>query len=642
LQRFRLQTPLNGVSLPRPGKAPVYRVEVAVERAWAGQAMTTASQRPGMGAVPYPGGVTFRVWAPFASGVAVAGSFNGWDAAAAPLAAETDGYWSLDVAGAALGDQYKFVITNAASGQAQWKNDPYARSMTNSVGNSIVADTSFAWQCQGYSTPPWNQTVIYELHVGSLQFDPANPAGRGDFDTVISKLDYLQDLGVNAIQVMPSDEFAGASSWGYNPADIFAIEDSYGGPNGFSRLVDAAHLHGMAVIYDVVYNHLGPSDLDLWRFDGWCQGGGGGIYFYNDWRSRTPWGNTRPDYGRSEVRQYIRDNALYWLEQHQCDGLRWDATGWIRNVWGSGDAGADLADGWGLMRQINGEIGARQPWKLSIAEDMQDNAWITRSLDAGGAGFGSQWGAGFLHGVRATIIPSDDGGRDMDRLAGVIAQQFNADAFQRVIYTESHDEVAASAGQARVPELIWPGQADSYDAQKRSTLGAGLVFTAPGVPMIFMGQEFLSWSAWSDGVALDWSMADRFAGIRALYRDLIRLRRNWYDTTRGLGGHNVNVHHVNQADKVIAFHRWDQGGPRDDVVVLANFANRAYDAYAVGLPRAGLWRVRLNSDWTGYSPVFTGQSSLDQAASASGADAMPCSASFGLGPYSTIILSQDG
>jgi glycosidase len=129
-----------------------------------------------------------------------------------------------------------------------------------------------------------------------------------------------------------------------------AIEESYGGPNGFRRLVDAAHARGLAVIFDVVYNHLGPDDLDLWQFDGWSLTGRqdeGGIYFYNDWRGETPWGKTRPDYGRGEVRQYLRDNALRWLEERQCDGLRWDATGWIRNVWGSNNnPGTDIADGW--------------------------------------------------------------------------------------------------------------------------------------------------------------------------------------------------------------------------------------------------------------------------------------------------------
>ncbi|HXJ01894.1 MAG TPA: alpha-amylase family glycosyl hydrolase, partial [Micropepsaceae bacterium] len=547
-----------------------------------------------------------------------------------------------DVEGAAIGDQYKFIIVNPAVAAPLWKNDPYARSMTTSVGNSIVAATDFVWQCRDYSTPPWNELVIYELHVGSFEFDPGSQNGRGNFDTVIGRLDYLQDLGINAIQLMPSDEFAGDVSWGYNPAQIFAIEDSYGGPDGIRRLIDAAHGRGIAIIYDVVYNHLGPSDLDLWQFDGWNDDGHGGIYFYNDWRRQTPWGDTRPDYGRGEVRQYIRDNALYWLQEHQCDGLRWDATGWIRNVWGNNsDPASDLSDGWGLMRWINAEIQTRQPWKISIAEDMQDNDWITRDLDSGGAGFGAQWGASFMHGVRDAVVTMDDSARDMSALRNEIMQRFNANAFARVLYTESHDEVAASAGQARVPELIWPGNAGSSYSQKRSTLGASIVFTTPGIPMIFMGQEFLESGAWSDAVSLDWSKLERFAGIHTLYRDLIRLRRNWYDTTRGLKGQNVDVHHVNQADKVLAFHRWDQGGPRDDVIILANFADRFYSGYRIGLPRGGLWRVRFNGDWEGYGSGFTNAASFDAWTSQPGADGMAFAGEIGIGPYSAVILSQD-
>ena len=201
---------------------------------------------------------------------------------------------------------------------------------------------------------------------------------------------------------------------------------------------------------------------------------------------------------------------------------------------------------------------------------------------------------------------------------------------------------AARSGGKRVPELVWPGNADSFFSQKRSTLGAALVFTAPGIPMIFMGQEFLEWGAWSDASELDWSKADRFPGILNLYRDLIHLRRNWFDTTRGLRGHNINVHHVNDADKLVAFHRWDQGGARDDVVVIANFSNRAYDSYRIGLPRGGRWRVRFNSDWQGYSSAFTGLASYDSEATAGGnSDNMPFSGNFGIGPYTALIVSQD-
>ncbi len=106
----------------------------------------------------------------------------------------------------------------------------------------------------------------------------------------------------------------------------------------------AAHAHGIAVLVDVVYNHFGPGDLDLWQFDGWSENGMGGIYFYNDWRAKTPWGDSRPDYGRGEVRQYLRDNALMWLEEYRVDGLRWDSTLYIRNVEGNNNNPAnDLA-----------------------------------------------------------------------------------------------------------------------------------------------------------------------------------------------------------------------------------------------------------------------------------------------------------
>jgi 1,4-alpha-glucan branching enzyme len=192
-----------------------------------------------------------------------------------------------------------------------------------------------------------------------------------------------------------------------------------------------------------------------------------------------------------------------------------------------------------------------------------------------------------------------------------------------------------------LPEQIWPGNADSFASQKRSTLVAALVFTVPGIPMIFMGQEFLEWGAWTDSQQLDWTKVDRFSGIVDLYRDLIHLRRNWFNTTGGLSGQNIHVHHVNNTNKVIAFHRWSSGGPRDDVVVIANFANQAYYSYSVGLPREGMWRVRFNSDWTGYSPAFTNHGSFDLESITNGTDTMPCSGSVGLGPYTALILSQD-
>lgn len=154
----------------------------------------------------------------------------------------------------------------------------------------------------------------------------------------------------------------------------------------------AAHGLGIVVIVDVVYNHLGPTDLVTWQFDGASENGMGGIYFYQDHRARTPWSETgRPDYGRGEVRQYLRDNALYWLEELHADGLRWDMTLYIRTIdGGTHDPGQALPEGWSLMQWINREIRDRTPWKITIAEDLRDDPWLTFALELGGAGFGSQ------------------------------------------------------------------------------------------------------------------------------------------------------------------------------------------------------------------------------------------------------------
>ena len=481
--------------------------------------------------------------------------------------------------------------------------------------------------------PPRNELVIYEMHVGSFNDSPGG--GPGTFDEVVPKLGYLRDLGINTIEIMPVLEFPMSFSWGYNPSNPFAVESALGGPQGLHRFVKAAHAQGIAVIMDVVYNHFGPGDLDLWRFDGWSDWNhNGGIYFYDNDRSHTPWGDTRPDYGRPEVRQYLRDNALFWLNKYRIDGLRFDSVSNIRSV-----NGPDLPDGWSLLQWINNEIRSTQSWKITIAEDLQNNEWITKSADEGGAGFGSQWDAGFVHPIRDAIIAQSDTDRNLDAVRDALYHCYNGNAEQRVIYTESHDEVAN--GHARVPEEIWPGNAGSWFSRKRSTLGATLVFTAPGIPMIFQGQEFLEDEYFRDSAPLDWVKLDSYPGINALYRDLIRMRRNWFNQTRGLRGQHVNVHHVNNADKVIAFHRWESGGPGDDVMVVANFANRGYDSYALGFPRAGYWRVRFNSDWQGYSSDFGNQLGYDTLAGDGSRDGMPFEANVGLGPYSVLILSQD-
>src|SRR5258708_8553469 len=189
----------------------------------------------------------------------------------------------------------------------------------------------------------------------------------------------------------------------------------------------------------------------------------------------------------------------------------------------------DIGDGWSLLRWINSLIAERQPWKISIAEDMKDNEWITKAVGAGGAGFNAQWGSRFVYTVRDAIIGPDDSARDMYSVSNVIGQNYNNDAFQRVIYIESHD-TASNKGQ-RIPETISPGKADSWYAKKRSTLGAAAVLTAPSIPILFIGPELLSWGDFCNNKNPGWVPCQNFSPIVPPFWHLIHPRRNWFNNT---------------------------------------------------------------------------------------------------------------
>ncbi|MCA8986021.1 MAG: alpha amylase C-terminal domain-containing protein [Planctomycetaceae bacterium] len=548
-----------------------------------------------MGAVALENGVHFRVWAPHAEAVSVIGDFNNWDESCHPCENQ-EGYWNCFIDEAQVGSEYRFSILN---GETRYQRiDPYAREVTNSVGNAIVTDSEFDWEGDSFSLPAHNELVIYEMHIGT--FNRRSEDHPGQFEDVIRKLGYLKNLGINAIEVMPIAEFAGDWSWGYNPAHIFAIEQAYGGPKAFKEFVKAAHQHGIAVILDVVYNHFGPSDLDLWQFDGWQENGKGGIYFYNDHRSSTPWGETRPDYGRGEVRQFIFDNAMMWIEDYHVDGLRYDMTAYIRKV--NGIDLSDIPEGWTLMQWINGSIAARYPGKLLVAEDLQGEEWLTKPADVGGAGFSAQWDANFVHPVRHVVEQIEDQYRNLDEIIGALLYRYNDDAFERVVYSESHDEVAN--GKARVPQEIDPECPDSREAQKRSVIAAGLALTSPGIPMLMQGQELLVDKWFEDTDPIDWQRSKEYSGIVRVYHDLITLRRNLRGNTKGLMGQNCRILWADHDCKLLAYHRWMDGGPNDDVVVVVNLANNPVQNYEIQFPGEGEWKLVLNSDWTGYSEAF--------------------------------------
>ncbi len=589
----------------------------------------------GMGAMPHAKGTAFRVWAPNVQKASVIGEFNDWKANKTPMKAEDDGNWYANATEAKPGQEYRFHFVTA-DGEIT-RIDPRARKVTNSIGNGVIEDPEFNWGEDDFKIPAWNELVIYEMHIGTFNDLTPDNDSAASFKNCKRKLAHLKKLGVTAVEIMPIAEFAGERSWGYNPAHIYAVESSYGGPKGFKQFIKEAHKQGIAVILDVVYNHFGPSDLNLWKFDGWSENEGGGIYFYNDERAATPWGNTRPDYGRKEVREYIRDNALMWLEEYHVDGLRFDGSVYIRRVDGPGDK--DLPDGWTLMQWLNSEIKSWFPGAITIAEDLQSSEWLTKSVEEKGAGFGSQWDARFVHPIRQSVTAAEDESRSMESVANAISSLYNGEATQRVIYSESHDEVAN--GKARVPQEVDGKNPKSWIAQKRSTLAASLVMTSPGIPMLFQGQEFLQDKWFEDTFPLDWDLAESFRGIVLLYRDLISMRLNRKNSTEGLMGNEVRVHHIDEEKNLVAFHRWKNGGSGDDVVVVANFSAEIREECAIGFPNVGVWKLRYNSDAESYSDLFSGFFSGDAVATAKECDGYPSQGIVHVAPYSVLVFSQD-
>ncbi len=601
-------------------------------------------------------GVTFRVWAPNATAVYVNGGWNGWQAGAELARDGGEGaYWSVHVPEAAAGDEYKYALDTPA-GQVH-RNDPYARALTTSVGNSVVYDdVDFDWEGDRPILGPdgtraWNELVVYELHIGTFFDRDGNHLGT--FDEAIERLDWLRDeVGVTAIELMPVAEFAGDRSWGYNPAHPFAVEGAYGGPEGLKRFVRAAHARGLAVICDVVYNHFGPSDIDLWQFDGWSENGKGGIYFYNDARSETPWGDTRPDYGRPEVRQYILDNVRMWLDAYHLDGLRFDMVLYMRNRTAMPSDFDAIPEGWSMMQDINALVARDYPGRITIAEDLQTEHGVVAPHDMGGAGFGAQWDAQFVHPVRAVLEAATDADRSMHALAAALAHRYSDDAFRRVVYTESHDEVA-NGKQRVVSEIearVVPARGEDDGrrvARSLAALGAALIATAPGIPMIFQGQDVLQ-EGWFDDTkvlvaeaadgALDMPHSDAADTLVPLVRDLFRLRAH-DPATSGLRGQGLTFLRVDDAAKVLVYARHDgEGGP--ETVVVLNLAEAAHEGYALPMPGEGHWALRLNASLPLYHPSFPYHEVGDAHAEPVETDGFPAVASVALAPYGVLVFSR--
>ena len=607
----------------------------ALALVWAALSMAITvpaqSNRPGWGSTPYHDaqgtGVTFRVWAPNATSVYLPGQFNGWSTSATQLIQEQTngvggGIWSADVAGVTNGSKYKYFLNGNL-----WKQDPRARlvNYSGSGGNSIVYDpTAFDWAGDNYSPPALSDLFIYELHIGTF---PSSSV-PSKFVAATNKLDYLKSLGVNAVEVMPIAEFPTDVSWGYNPAQPFAVENiGYGGTDGFKTFVQACHARGLAVLLDVVHNHYGPSDLDMWNFDGWAgvnSLGGGGIYFYesNTNLQITPYGDTRPNFSSQQVCNFVQDNFTMWLSECHVDGFRWDTP----NLMMHDHNNNYIPVAGNLIQAINDMIHTNYTGKISISEDVYNSK-----------GFDSAWDTDFPYHLTPVLANTVDANRDMNAIANAVEYnvRYGGQAGPgRVAFLESHDVVGDLNGGIRLVTAI-DTNSHSYWARKRSTLGAAVMITAPGVPMIFQGQEMLENAAFDSSLPVDWSKTNTYSSIVQLYRDLISARRNLKGCTPGLEGDQCSMLQVDNVNKLVAFHRWKSAATKQDVVVIANFANATRSNYGLNFPSAGNWYVHFNSDSTNYGSDYGNIGSSVVTASGS-----PATASITIGPYSALILSQ--
>jgi len=416
----------------------------------------------------------FKVWAPKAETADVL-----IEATKHPLTQGEGGWWTAAVEDAGDGTEYVFLL----DGKEQKLPDPRSAFQPHGVNgpSQVVDHGKFAWKDKKFHARAYQSAILYELHVGT--FTP-----EGTCDAAIAKLDYLVELGITHVALLPFAEFPGKHGWGYDGVDLFAPHAAYGGPDGLKRLVDAAHGKNLAVIMDVVYNHFGPSGNYVGMF---------GPYFTS--AHKTPWGDAvnLEDAGSFEVRRFFCDNALMWLRDYHMDGLRLDA------VHAYVDRSAI-----NFMEQINTEVHALQaetgrPYVMIAESDLNDPR-LVRSKVAGGYGFDAQWSDDFHHAMVA-LLTGDTSGYYVDfgefaDLGKALSQAFvydgefsesrnrvhgrpvqNLAGWHFLGYSQNHDQVGNRAKGERLVHLT---------DMPRAKIAAALTILSPFLPMLFQGEEW--------------------------------------------------------------------------------------------------------------------------------------------------------
>lgn len=636
---------------------------------------------PGANLLGDGSGATFMTWAPAAREVRIRWGYsqdkNGdwYHQQEARLQKLDGGQWSGFIPGLKTGERYMFYVVGPEGGSEGLKRDPYARDLTDKPAwpncQCLLCDPEqFSWHDAAYRTPPYHELIIYQLHIGTW-FIPKRKHNGGFLD-VMEQLPYLKSLGINAIQPLPVVEFPTMFSLGYNGVDYFSPETDYGVRNDdtaldahlqaanallhqidpslppYTRqdiegtanqlrlLVDLCHLHDIAVILDVVYNHAGGNftDQGLYFFDGQARGNQNDSLYFTDhgWA-----GGLVFAYWKDEVKQFLIDNALFYLDEYHVDGYRYDEVSVIHNE--GGDHGRLFC------QYLTDTCHYVKPQAIHIAEHWPVGEHIVRPTDTGGSGFDATQNDGLREALRDAIREAAAGSTsfvDMDRIARELGSPKLIDDWRAVQCSENHDIVYRDRGQ-RIPRLADGSDSRSWYARSRSRVALGLTLTAPGIPHLFMGQEFLEdkqwhdepgspFQIWWDGLAKDRAMADflRFS------RELIGLRRD----RPGLKGTGLNVFHVHNTNRVLAFQRW-LPGEGHDVVVVASLSEHSYHDYRLGFPAAGHWREVFNSDvydhWV--NPMVTGNGGAIHASN-DGMHGLPASASLTIPANGLLVFAR--
>lgn len=578
-----------------------------------------------MGAQLIANGATFRVWAPHARAVYVIGEFNNKVRDDTSLLNHFDnGHWIGFVPGASDRQRYMFYVVG--EGSEGPKRDPYARELQKPFpGDCIIRKADFPWHETGFAIPYFHNIVIYQLHVGTF-FTPNLPDKGGSFLDVARKIPHLAELGVTAIQLLPIQEFQTEFSLGYNGTDYFSpemdfavedeiltpygsavnelleakgiphydIRDLHGEMNQLKALIDLCHIYGIAVLLDVVYNHAGGDfgDQSIYFLDRQSTEGGfkNSLYFTDKGHA----GGLVFDFSKPEVRDFLIENAKFFLDEYRVDGLRYDQVSVIDHD--------GAPHGWSFCQDLTATLRYHKPGVLDKAEYWNVNPYIVKPVPEG-AGFDTSLTDGLRISIRDVIgnaSQPDERPLNMGGLADNLWPKGFYEHWQFVQGPENHDIVHQGREQ-RIARLGDPANPRSWFGRSRARVATGISLTAPGIPMLFMGQEFLEDKQWSDNLAIHKSLLLHWDGLAngdkqmldhvRFTSDLIHLRLR-YPALRGQG---FRVIHTHDQNRVMAFHRWVEGEGKDIVVVihLANF-NRF--GYRIGFPGEGIWKEVFNSD----------------------------------------------